>query len=394
MVKKKKPEVLKSPMSSPTQANSAQNDSDIQVIQVEKPNNGASHDLLTGYYNEVGQGMNAGIPYHQPPLAIDGAPHEQASLPPLRVAARVQRQDPVDDEPSSRARMWDPVKDCSDPNTIQADLHDFLPARHNGNEQTIGSTLSGVDSMGFHFCHGDPPYGQARENRQQATNLVPRGAASMGLLSFSQTQAMALGYQGSASMGPQPFQVGHPYDQIQRSHQHQSGYGNASISPSHLTEPSGQDEEQFMDSLNRGAASMGIQLRQTGHLNNQSQGSGYQFMGMESRVAASTASHLPTYHRENFNNSGSYSSPSGSPNLPRRRSPDFHQAIRLQGQSPSQTANMSKALNIAQYAKTMEQQSNFTEALHAYQQACALLQEVIIRSCSLKERTECDNAVS
>ena len=55
---------------------------------------------------------------------------------------------------------------------------------------------------------------------------------------------------------------------------------------------------------------------------------------------------------------------------------------------------MSQALSMASNAERLDQQSNFKEAVRAYEQACALLQGVIIRSGSVEERMSCGHAVS
>lgn len=379
MVKKKRPEALKNPKSSPTQAKMAQNDTNSQVAHVQAITNGANYDLLTGSSLEVGQSTIAGVPYHQPISATDGAPREQEDFASLRAAARLRRRDPVDDEPLSRAKMWDPVKDCSDPNTIQADLPGFLPAGQNSHEQAMDPMMAGVRSY-----FDEITYGHAQDNPQDFMISGIRVAP----------QSMALGYQENVSTGPHRFQAGHPYDQLQRRHQQQSGYGNASILPPHPQESSRRNEQQSLDSIARGAPLTDIQARQTGHLCSQSQGSGLQFTGLESRMPASTAPLLLAHHRENLNNSDFYLSSTMSSNLPRRSELDSQQARRLQGQSPFKTANVSEARSMARYAETMEQRSNYTDAIRAYKAACDLFQEVIIMSCSRQERTECNNAVS
>lgn len=54
--------------------------------------------------------------------------------------------------------------------------------------------------------------------------------------------------------------------------------------------------------------------------------------------------------------------------------------------APSQKAMLSKALQKAHHAVTLDQHSNFEGAMHAYQDACALLQKVMIRSSGLEDR--------
>ena len=357
----------------------AQNDINSQVAHVQAFTNGANYDLLTGSSLEVGQSTIAGIPYHQPTSAMDGAPREQEDFAPLGAAALVRRQDPADDETLSRAKMWDPVKDCSDPNTIQAGLPGFLPASQNSHAQSMDPMMAGVRSY-----FDENTYGHAEDDPQDF--MIPGIEVA--------PQSMALGYQENASMGPYRFQARHPYDQFQRRRQQQSGDGSASMLPPHPQESSRRNERQSLDSIPRGAPLTDIQARQTGHLYSQSQGSGLQITGVESRMPASTAPLLPAHHREKLNNSDFYLSSTMIPNLPRRSERDSQQARLLQDQSPSKTANVSKATSLARYAETMEHHSNHTDAIRAYKAACDLFQEVIIRSGSHQERIECNNAVS
>lgn len=399
MVKEKRLEASKTTMSSPTQANFAQSDTSNQVTHAHAIK-GANYDLLTGSHIETGQGMNARMAYHQPASAVDGASHEHEDFAPLRAAARVRRQDPVDHESSSTGKMWDPVKDCRHPKTVPADLLNFPPAAHHSREAFMDSTISIVASMNRHSCHDEYPHGQAQDNRQQFVGSGSRGAATIGLLTYPESNAMASGYQGSASMGLRPFQVSHSYDKmitqphhqstmepsdlaIQRSHQLQSGYENISILPPRFKDSSGQNGNQSLESLTRGAASMALQPRQAGYSHGHSQENGQQLTGMESRRPASMVSNESTRPR--------HPPPSKTSNLLRQRS-DSQQSDRLQRQSPS--ASMSQALSMARHAETLDQQSNCKEAVRAYERACAVFQQVIIRSCSFEERMKCNDAVS
>ena len=61
---------------------------------------------------------------------------------------------------------------------------------------------------------------------------------------------------------------------------------------------------------------------------------------------------------------------------------------------PSQKAMLSKALQKAHHAVTLDQHSNYEGAMHAYQDACALLQKVMIRSSGLEDRQKLDAVVS
>ena len=405
MAEKKRPEGLNSfaPKSNtlfPNEAHYSLNNANSQLTEVQPPTDGAKHGRLAGHDVEAvqgGQGMNPRIPYHHPDSAMKITPHVQEDFAPLRAASRVQRQDRVDDEPSPRTKIFDPVKDCNAPNAIQADLPGFISARHGANEQFMDSTVSGVASKDLRFCHGDRPYGQAEDNQQQATK------SGIGLFPCSQPHAMALGYQGSASMGQyshpqpnalvsgyqetafQPFQDGHPYDRFQHSLKHQSGYENNSILLPRLGRPSGQNRPQSFESRPRGAASMSIQPHQIGHFKDHSQGNGQQLMSTKFRMPASMGSHESARPR--------LSSPSTSSKLLSQWRPDSQQeASRLQRQRPSVSA--SQALSMARSAEAWEQQSNYSEAMRAYEQACALLQEVIIKGCSTGERRKYNDAVS
>ena len=62
--------------------------------------------------------------------------------------------------------------------------------------------------------------------------------------------------------------------------------------------------------------------------------------------------------------------------------------------APSQKAMLSKALQKAHHAVTLDQHSNFEGAMHAYQDACALLQKVMIRSSGIEDRQKLDAVVS
>lgn len=62
--------------------------------------------------------------------------------------------------------------------------------------------------------------------------------------------------------------------------------------------------------------------------------------------------------------------------------------------APSQKAMLSKALQKAHHAVTLDQHSNYEGAMHAYQEACALLQKVMIRSSGVEDRMKLDAVVS
>jgi len=61
---------------------------------------------------------------------------------------------------------------------------------------------------------------------------------------------------------------------------------------------------------------------------------------------------------------------------------------------PSQKAMLSKALQKAHHAVTLDQHSNYEGAMHAYQEACALLQKVMMRSSGVEDRLKLDAVVS
>ena len=274
------------------------------------------YDPRTGIHIAAGQAMNAGSQYcqgsYQPTPAIDDAPHEQEGFAHPGAAARGRQQVSIDDEHSSRTKMWDPVKECT----------------------------------------------------------------SMGPPASPQPHGMASGYRESIPMGSQPFQTGHPYHHHQRSRQVQPGYDNISISPPHLRESTWHNARQSLESMITGATSMS---------------------GVEQRLAHALKDHSQ--------NNGHHSMPSPRPILPHRLSPPAnltpsterrssfqHEAEGLHHHSVS--ATISQALSIARYAERLDQQSNYTEAIRAYAEACALFQGVIIWSHSFEERLNCDDAVS
>lgn len=62
--------------------------------------------------------------------------------------------------------------------------------------------------------------------------------------------------------------------------------------------------------------------------------------------------------------------------------------------APPQKAMLSKALEKAHHAVTLDQHSNFEGAMYAYQDACTLLQKVMIRSSGIEDREKLDAVVS
>ena len=62
--------------------------------------------------------------------------------------------------------------------------------------------------------------------------------------------------------------------------------------------------------------------------------------------------------------------------------------------APSQKAMLSKALQKAHHAVTLDQHSNYEGAMHAYQEACSLLRRVMNRSSGADDRFKLDAVVS
>ena len=62
--------------------------------------------------------------------------------------------------------------------------------------------------------------------------------------------------------------------------------------------------------------------------------------------------------------------------------------------APSQKAMLSKALEKAHHAVTLDQHSNYEGAMHAYQEACSLLRRVMNRSSGVEDRLKLDAVVS
>lgn len=352
--------------------------------------NGAGYDNLTGSCNDAGQVQSSRIPSHQAISVSDGAAHEHIDFAPLGSAANARRHGPVHGESSSRAKMWDPVKECSNPRTTQADVPGFVPALNKSSAPFTHSTAHGFALMN--------PHGQARESEQQTTDSETRGATrgatrgvtSMGLSVHHQPYGSVSGHQGNASMDllpypllhpvaptyrastrvrSQPFQFGHLYDQCERSRQYRPWYENVSTMPPPLREPFRQTAQQSLRSIDGGAALIGMQEKD---------------MSMESRMPT------PIVSGESARSQQSPLSTIASVSPERRLG--CQQANHPQRQSPS--ADMSQALEMARYAEAMEQMSNRAEAMRAYEQACTLFQDVIIRSYSLEERMDCNDAVS
>ncbi|KAM0800417.1 hypothetical protein BDR22DRAFT_821604 [Usnea florida] len=358
-------ERLKTPtntMLRPTQATVARSDNSNHVTHG-NPNR-ENYDLLTGSYKTIEREANARFAYHQPASAMGGSSREQEDVTPLRATSRIQRQNLVDPVSPSRGKMWDPVKDCRHSNVTQAQLPIRLPAGHERSDVFKSPTINTMPSMYHHSYHGEHPYGQAQGNRHKLVCPGNEATPPLGVLPSAPTNATTLGYQKHTSMNSQPFHVtnsynetaAQPYDQfgvepskltIQRGRQHQSVYENGLSLPAYLRHSSEQNENQASESLTKRAASMGKQPPQGSYLNGLSSEIGQQFADMESGRLITMGS--------------------------TERCPDL-------------STFASQAFNMANNAERLDQQSNFKEAVRAYEQACVLFQGVINRSSSVEER--------
>ena len=320
-------------LKSPT---SYRNDTHERLTCAQAPNGGADCISSTKSSSSVDERLSTRRLYHQATPVTDGAAHEH------------KKSVSFDEQCSSRSEMWDPVKDCS---TTPADVAGFLPARQNSSR--LASSKAGVStSTGLHLSHSDQLYSQARESERRSTNLgsrefaLPldhqphsiglgyRGNASMDLLPSPQSQGMASPYQVNASVHAQPIHVDRPHDFFQHYRQHRPVYEDVSTLHPHLRDRSGQ------------------------------------IGSMHSRSSpSSTIANLPTQQISGYQRA------------------DHHQR-------QSFFPDMSEAIEMAQYAERLEQESNRGEAMHVYERARALFQEVIIRSGSFEERLECNAAVS
>ena len=275
---------------------------------------------------------------------MDGASYEHEGLMHLLAAAAVQRQTHVDDEPSSKPTMWDPVKDCSHTSTTQADLSGFLPDGHSS-EQLTHSAVRNLPSMDLDFG-----YDQAQGDRQQSTNSGFRGAASLGPPPYPRSHTMGL---GRFSMDSQIFHISPSYDQSRR-------------------RP--QENRQPMNMELRTPAST---------VSNET--------ARPQRSSPCRRTQVPT---ASLATAASPSTQRGSDQVGIATGHDPQQGNGPPHQSLLATTAMSQALSMAHYGESLDQQSNYTEAARAYDRACALLQEVITRSGSIEEQMECNIAVS
>ena len=102
------------------------------------------------------------------------------------------------------------------------------------------------------------------------------------------------------------------------------------------------------------------------------------------------SSHIHHYrHRDDTNKGSGNIEGESSASDNRARTERSHKR-----KAPSQKAMLSKALQKAHHAVTLDQHSNYEGAMHAYQEACALLQKVMIRSSGVEDRLKLDAVVS
>ena len=379
MLQNKSSNALKSPTS-------YSNHTHTQLTCAQAPSTGADYNLSTESYNQVDEGLSTRTPYHQASSVTDGAAHEQKEFAPFR-ATHVLRHDPVDEQCSSRAKMWDPVKDCSGLDTTQADVSGFLPARHNSSQ--LGYSEAGAPtSIGLQLPHSNNPHDQARESPQWFRSSGPRG---VGLPLHDPSHDIGLGYQENGSTFPQsqamasvyhqPIHAGLTHDHLQHYRQHRPVHEDISTLHPHLRDPS---EHIGLQSVMKGAALMGMQPRQAAELHDHAQESGQQDLGMESRMPTAIVSHELVHSRQ---------SPSlAIANMSTQEISGAQQGNNHQRQSFF--LDRSQAVEMGQYAERVDQQSNREEAIRVYERACSLLQDVIVRSGSLEERLECNSVVS
>lgn len=331
-------------MASPIKADYVQSDTNSQIDHVQAPRSSTTYDLLSGTNVEVGQGVYAGMQLHH-------------------------------DERSSRAKMWDPVKDCGDPNTTPVDLSALLP---------------------------DGQLSQQLRDRQQSTISGFGSTSPMGPPPRPQSHTMVLGHQGRASMGSQTFQGSHSYDQSRRRPHQLSGHEDVSALDRLVSVSLLQNRQRSLESIPRGAALLYTRPRRPNHLNRHSQENERL---MEPRMPVSMVSNVTCPQRPSpYQKTQVDTAPlaTGSEPSTQRRSDqitivtghDPQQADISQHQSLLTTTAMSQALSMGRHGESLDQQSNYKDAVRVYEHACALLQEVIIRSPSFEERMECDLAVS
>ena len=94
-------------------------------------------------------------------------------------------------------------------------------------------------------------------------------------------------------------------------------------------------------------------------------------------------------HRDEHNKGSGTTEGESSASDNRARADRIHKR-----KAPSQKAMLSKALQKAHHAVTLDQHLNFEGAMYAYQDACALLQKVMVRSSGIEDREKLDAVVS
>ena len=94
-------------------------------------------------------------------------------------------------------------------------------------------------------------------------------------------------------------------------------------------------------------------------------------------------------HRDEHNKGSGTTEGESSASDNRARADKVHKR-----KAPSQKAMLSKALQKAHHAVTLDQHLNFEGAMYAYQDACALLQKVMVRSSGIEDREKLDAVVS
>ena len=367
------------------------------------PDSDAHFDLATPSSNDVGQTLSANSPNHQPTQGLECAPLEQREAMLSMNVPNSCRPDRTDDDPLSKAKMWDPVKDCNDPDPSQDQVIGFRSVYHNNSEQFIDPTLEGSTSKGLQSPHGDHPHTRPQISRQHINSIATetastslrlnrhpydaasgyKGKAAMGLYPYHQSHGMDSGYEGTFSTGLQPFQTGFPFDQPHRSLQYPTQYESASTLSSKHRDPFGQLGQHSSESMTRGAAVMGMQPLPIGNFNKSAHENSQQSLSTESGLFASMVPQGPAAQQSSLSMT-SHPLAQGSSYAHQTHRPDF-QTISL---------DLDRAFSMAHYAEKLDQDSNYAAAIPAYEQACTLFQEMLVRSCSFEERTRCNDAVS
>ena len=179
----------------------------------------------------------------------------------------------------------------------------------------------------------------------------------MGLPHYPELHHKNSDYQECASMSSQPPQVYHQYDQFPRTREPQIGLENDPIPSPYLRGLSGQEGQRPSESITTGNSQLEVQPRQAGSIRGHPQGNRQRCIPMDPRTSTSMTSHE-----------------SARPRQPH-------------------SADILEASRMAYSAEALEE-SNPTESVQRYEQACAMFQEVIIKSSSVEERVKCNDIVS